>query len=81
MLTDLRLKGIEECVIKEAFLEWSELGGFQDECKMIQDLLEKKKYNPDCDIKEKSKIYAFLLRKGFSSENVNKVLGGMDSFA
>lgn len=81
MIRDLRQKGISESDIKEAFAEWSELGGSQDELEMIRALLEKKHYHAECDIKEKQRIYAFLLRKGFSSENVNKVLGGMDSYA
>ena len=81
MIQDLRQRGISESDIKGAFAEWNELGGSQDELKMIRELLEKKKYRADGDLKEKQRVYAFLLRKGFSSENVNKVLGGMDSYA
>ncbi len=78
---ELMLKGISADIIKKAFVQWQELGGFQDELKMIRELLEKKHYRPDCEIKEKQKFYALLLRKGFSMENVNKVLDGLDSFA
>jgi len=71
---DLIQKGISAEVIKAAFEEWSRLGGAQDEQEMIRELLRKKHYDPACDMKEKSRICAFLLRKGFSVDNVNRVL-------
>ena len=78
---DLLNKGISAETIAAAFDEWHELGGDQNEIEMIRKQLEKKKYSSDSDIKEKQKMYSYLLRKGFSQENVNKVLGRMDSFA
>ena len=81
IISDLQQKGIEGSVIRQAFDKWKELGGYQNEQEMIRVALRKKNYNFDCSLKEKQKIYAFLLRKGFSIENVNKVLGRMDSFA
>ena len=78
---DLLNKGISADIISAAFVEWQEQGGTQNELEMILKQLEKKKYSLDCDIKEKQKMYTYLLRKGFSMENVNKVLGRMDSFA
>ena len=78
---DLLQKGISGDMINQAFDEWRAMGGRQDETEMIRDLLEKKHYRYDCEPKEKHRIYAFLLRKGFSMENVNKVLGRLDSFA
>ena len=80
IICDLQQKGIDENVIRHAFDKWKELGGCQNEQEMIRAALEKKNYNSDCSLKERQKIYAFLLRKGFSIENVNKVLGRMDSF-
>ena len=80
IICDLQQKGIDENVIRQAFDKWKELGGCQNEQEMIRAVLEKKNYNSDCSLKERQKIYAFLLRKGFSIENVNKVLGRMDSF-
>ena len=80
MSYSLLQKGIDKEVIKQAFDKWRALGGCQNEQDMIRSLLEKKQYHFDCEAKEKQKIYAFLLRKGFSVENVNKVLGGLDSF-
>lgn len=81
IISDLQQKGIEGSVIRQAFDKWKELGGYQNEQEMIRVALRKKNYDFDCSLKEKQKIYAFLLRKGFSIENVNKVLGRMDSFA
>ncbi len=80
MTCDLLQKGIDKDVVKKAFDAWRVLGGSQNEEEMIRALLKKKHYSFDCEFKEKQKIYAFLLRKGFSMENVNKVLGGLDSF-
>ena len=81
MMGDLLQKGIDREVITQAFAAWRALGGSQNEQEMIREILKKKHYSFDCEAKEKQKIYAFLLRKGFSVENVNKVLGGLDSFA
>ncbi len=81
MTCDLLQKGIAGETIKQAFEEWRALGGKQNEEEMISELLEKKHYSPGCNQKEKQRIYAFLLRKGFSMENVNKVLSGFDTFA
>ena len=71
---DLNKKGISANVISQAFDQWQALGGQQDEQEMIKKLLAKKHYDPECDLKEKQRIYAFLLRKGFSVDNVNSVL-------
>lgn len=81
IISDLQQKGIDGNVIRQAFDKWKELGGCQNEQEMIRVVLKKKNYNSGCSLKERQKIYAFLLRKGFSIENVNKVLGRMDSFA
>ena len=45
---------------------------------MIKELLEKKHYTGDCDIKEKRRIYAFLLRKGYSPERVQEAMRMQD---
>ena len=80
MIYDLLNKGIPADIIDRALEEWRAQGGMQDEEAMIRQILEKKKYYSDCKLKEKYKIYTYLLRKGFSMDNVNKVLGRMDSF-
>ena len=75
MEQDLRTKGIPTEIIELAWQEWQENGGSQDESAMIEALLKKKNYNPGkADIKEQQKVYAFLMRKGFSGENITKAL-------
>lgn len=75
MEQDLSAKGIDRETIAKAFLDWEEQGGAQDEQAMIRRLLEKRHYQPaDADYSERQKMYAFLMRKGFSGEAVQKVL-------
>lgn len=74
MELQLLSKGISKEDIREAFSRWREQGGIQDEEGMIQKLLEKKNYREDCSIKEKNRIYAFLLRKGFSPDKIQEAM-------
>lgn len=67
-------KGVSKENIKEAFARWREQGGIQDEESMIRELLEKKHYDAECDIKEKNRIYGFLLRKGFSPDKIQEAM-------
>lgn len=72
---DLLGKGISKETLEKAWLDWEEQGGSQDERKMIQKLLEKRKFDPEnADRKEIQREYAFLMRKGFSGEQVRKAL-------
>lgn len=72
---DLISKGIGKDVIANAWAEWEAQGGVQDEQAMIAELLAKKHYNPETtDYKEKQKLFAFLIRKGFSGEQIRKGL-------
>lgn len=72
---DLCGKGIDRETLEKAWRAWEEQGGSQDERKMIQKLLEKRHYDPDtADMKEKQRTYAFLMRKGFSGEQVARAL-------
>lgn len=74
---DLQNKGISREIMEQAWAEWQELGGQQDEQAMIRELLNKKHYNVEqADYKEQQKIYAFLMRKGFSGEQIRHVMGG-----
>jgi len=42
---------------------------------MIRKLLEKKKYNAStADLKEQQRIYAFLMRKGYSAGGIRKAM-------
>ena len=72
--TELIMKGVSKVVILEAFQEWENRGGAQDELAMIQELLEKKHYSSECEVKEKNRIYGFLLRKGFTIEKVQEAM-------
>lgn len=67
-------KGVSKENIREAFARWREQGGIQDEESMIRELLEKKHYDTECDIKEKNRIYGFLLRKGFSPDKIQEAM-------
>ena len=72
---DLRAKGISAEIIEQAWREWQENGGSQDEAAMIEALLQKKKYDPEkADTKEQQKVYAFLMRKGFSGEKITRAM-------
>ncbi len=70
MEQELYQKGIDRDTFQKAYAHWEEISGGQNESDMIHKLLEKKNYHKDCDIKEKQKIYAFLLRKGYSAEKI-----------
>lgn len=72
---DLISKGISKETVVQAWNDWEEQGGASDELTMIRKLLEKKHYNPECtDYKEQQKLFAFLMRKGFSGEVIRKAL-------
>ena len=78
---DLFKKGISKDTIQQAWDEWQEQGGEQDEIGMIRKQLEKKHYNGEtADYKEKQKIYGFLLRKGYSSEQIRKAIDIEDTY-
>lgn len=73
---DLYGKGISREVMEQAWNRWEALGGEQNEQAMIRALLEKKHYDPEnADYREKQKLYAFLMRKGYSGEQVRRALG------
>jgi len=71
---ELITKGVSKMVIEDAFREWENRGGTQDEVAMIQKLLEKKHYSPECGLKEKNRICSFLLRRGFPVDKVHEAM-------
>lgn len=73
---DLLMKGVSKEDIAAAFRECDKLGisGSEKEKESITLLLEKKHYSPDMDIKERQKIFNFLLRRGYSAENISKYM-------
>jgi len=75
MEMDLLKKGISREIVEAAWVQWEEQGGNRDETAMITRLLEKKNYHPEeADVKEQQKIYAYLLRKGFSGEQIREAM-------
>lgn len=72
---DLMRKGICKDTIRAVFEELEEDGMRQDEVSMIRSLLEKKKYDAKtADGQEKQRMYAFLYRKGFHADAINRVI-------
>ena len=72
---DLMRKGICKDTIRAVFEELEEDGMRQDEVSMIRSLLEKKKYDANtADGQEKQRMYAFLYRKGFHADAINRAL-------
>ena len=73
---DLMRKGIGKETLEKAWQTWEARGGEQDEQQMISELLEKRGYYPrEADLREKQRLYGFLMRRGFSGEQVRKALG------
>lgn len=72
---DLINKGISKETIQKAWTNWEALGNVQNEDEQIKELLLKKHFDASAaDPKELRKMYAFLMRKGFSSDKVQKYL-------
>lgn len=72
---DLTKKGVSKADIQKAWQEWCADGNMQDEEEQIRNLLEKKKFDAiKADTKERQKVYAFLLRKGYSMESVSRAM-------
>lgn len=72
---DLMRKGIQKDTVRAVFEELEEEGTRQDEVSMIRILLDKKKYDAkNADVQEKQRMYAFLYRKGFHADAINRAL-------
>lgn len=68
---ELYQKGVDKELIQEAF----KVTGEVPEEEQIARWMEKRHYNPEsADLKEKQKMYAFLARKGFCPENIQRAL-------
>lgn len=76
---ELMRKGIPADILQEA-LETSYADSDENqELIMITELLEKKGYNPkDADLKQKQKIYSYLMRKGFRSDDILRAMKSSD---
>lgn len=72
---DLINKGISKETIRKAWEKWEAAGNVQDEDEQIKELLSKKHFDASiAEPKELRKMYAFLLRKGFSADKIQKHL-------
>ena len=68
---ELYQKGVDRELIQEAFEETGEV----PEEEQIARWMEKRNFHPEeADLKEKQRMYAFLARKGFRAENIQRVM-------
>lgn len=68
---ELYQKGVDRELIQEAFEETGEVS----EEEQIARWMEKRNFHPEeADLKEKQRMYAFLARKGFRAENIQRVM-------
>lgn len=75
IIQDLQRKGIDRECIERQWNRLELLGIEGNEEEMIRTLLEKKRYSCECaDIKEQRRMYAFLLRRGFTGDLIRKVM-------
>lgn len=74
---DLAAKGISREVLEKAFSQWEQECGGQDEAEMIGRLLQKRKFDPETATPaQRQKEYAFLMRKGFAADRIQKAVFG-----
>ena len=72
---DLMGRGIDRNLLEKAWAEWEDEGGSQDEQGMIQALLEKKGFDfQNAEPRDRQKMFAFLMRKGFSAEQARRAV-------
>ncbi len=73
MEQELRKRGISQEDLEDAFAK----AGPVAEGDLIRKWLEKRHYaGPEADAMEKQRMYAFLRRRGFSSEEIRTAMGG-----
>ena len=67
----LMIRGIDKELIQQALEEEFVV----DECAQIKELLRKRHFNPECaDEKERRKTAQFLMRKGFKSRDIFRIM-------
>ena len=71
---DLRAKGISDESFEKAWDENTELGLIPGPDEEIAKLLEKKHFDPDMERADKDKIAAFIMRRGFSAEDIFRAM-------
>ena len=72
---DLCRKGIAKELLRAVYEEETAKEALPDEISLMEKLLRKKNYRKEsADYREKQKMGAFLYRKGFSLDNIEKIL-------
>ncbi len=79
IIQDLAGKGISKDLCLRIMDELYEDESNDVESEQIQKLLVKKHYDKDMDYKDKQKIMAFLLRRGFSIDAIKRSMSDFDS--
>lgn len=75
MEQDLLGRGIDRRTIERAWAEWEAEGRSRNEQEVIRALLAKKGYEPQgAEVKERQRMYRFLVREGFSGEQARKAV-------
>lgn len=75
MIMDLQQRGIPRETVISILSELEEQGIESDEIQMMHRLLEKKKYDAKkADNAEKQRVFAYLYRRGFRTDNIRKVM-------
>lgn len=76
MMMDLIAKGVSKDLIINVIEELEEENKLGGEENLIRKILEKRHYDPDTiDYKGKTKLMTYLLGKGFSMEQIRRIMG------
>ncbi|MCR4792338.1 MAG: recombination regulator RecX [Lachnospiraceae bacterium] len=67
---ELRAKGVSDPDFDKAWNDTEELGLIEDSRAAVHRLLEKKHFSQDMDPSDKNKVAAFLMRRGYSAEEI-----------
>lgn len=71
LIYELKNKGVDDVILEELKEEFSDV----DSTSVIKDLISKKGINPaTCELKEKQKLYRYLVSKGFSYSDIMNVI-------
>lgn len=75
---DLARRGVDRDTVERAWSRWAAEGNMQDEESQIAGLLEKRHFQAHlADRKQWRSTYAYLIRKGYSSESILNVMKRM----
>lgn len=73
IIQDLSQKGVSKDIIQKAFMEMED-DDVNFEREQIRAILKKKHYSEDWPYEEKQKLLAYLYRKGYSIENLDRLI-------